>query len=172
MSAGPHVPDCIPPAPEYASCKSKKNAFATWLIEGAEPLYLIKTDAHTLIYIPSTDMIYSADPQFFLHTSCPSHTVLRGQFILEGEGGGGARILVFDAIRINGEHMMGMDPRERYKKLQACPQWFDGTHTVLQWCGDGSSLLNAIKTKTFQVPHKIRCVAALTSNPMALERLE
>ena len=172
MSAGPHVPDCTPPAPEYASTSA--YSFATWLIEGAEPLYMIKADTHTLIYLPSTDMIYSADPQFNLHTSCPNNTVLRGQFILEKEEGGKgkARILVFDAIRINGAHMAGVDPQERYRQLQSCAQWFDGIHLVLQWCGNGTALLHAIKSKSFQVPHKIRSVVALTANPTVLERLE
>ena len=166
MCPGHHLQDCI--LPVTVCVGNVDDSFATWIIEGGEPLYLIKSGTNTLIYMPSTDMVYSADPQFVLKPESPNHTTLRGQFILEKTG---PRILIFDAIRIDGSPMVGTPPAKRYATLQANTHWFNGVNLVLQWCGNGAALLGAIKSKSFQVPHTIHSVVALTTNPVVLERL-
>lgn len=175
LAPGSHTASCIPAqdnlnfdgaatsSSSSSSSLSDREGFGTWLVQDGEPILLIRGPAHAIVFIPSCDMCYTADPvACIIRPECPPYSVFRAQFFMEG---GCPRVLVFDAVSINGQPLRGIPPEARYGRID--PAWFGGV-VSRQWCGFVTALRTALADGSFKVPHAVRGVVVFTEDPMAL----
>ena len=163
LHAGEHHKDRV----EF--CVSEKikaggpPAFGTWLALGGEFVTLGKYRGNTLVYLPSHDTFYFAAPPALLSQECPDGTVLLGQFVIDTDSST-PRVLVFDALKLQGVSLRDMPPRERYACLQRLSGCL-GPVCTLQWVGECKVLATDLQSGRFKVPHPVKGVVALTPTP-------
>ena len=150
---------------QAAPAPSKQDpAFGTWLAHGAEIITIGKySSGATLIYIPSQDTFYFASPPAVLSPECPEQTIFVGQFVIDGDDT--PRVLVFDVAKIQGVPCAGMPVRDRYACLQQKLAAHLGPICTLQWVGECKVLSKEMGSGKFKVPHAVRGVMALQSEP-------
>jgi hypothetical protein len=145
-------------------------AFGSWLAHGGEFVTLGKYRGNTLVYLPSHDTFYFAAPPALLSQECPDGTVLLGQFVIDTDSST-PRVLVFDALKLQGVSLRDMPPRERYACLQQLGGTLGGICTV-QWVGECKVLGKELKSGRFKVPHAVQSVIALTAVPGRVKVVE
>ena len=156
-------PNIIATTQQTPSSK-QDSAFGTWLAHGAEIITIGKySGGATLIYIPSQDTFYFASPPAVLSPECPEQTIFVGQFVIDGDAT--PRVLVFDVAKIQGVSCSGMPVRDRYACLQQKLAAHLGPICTLQWVGECKVLANEMRSGKFKVPHAVRGVMALQSEP-------
>lgn len=144
--------------------KQQQDAFGTWLAYGAEIITIGKySKGSTLVYIPSQDTFYFASPSAVLSPECPEQTIFVGQFVIDGDNT--PRVLVFDVAKIQGVLCSGMPVRDRYACLQQKLASHLGPICTLQWVGECRVLAKEMGSGKFKVPHAVRGVMALQSEP-------
>ena len=144
--------------------KQQQDAFGTWLAHGAEIITIGKySKGSTLVYIPSQDTFYFASPSVVLSPECPEQTIFVGQFVIDGDNT--PRVLVFDVAKIQGVLCSGMPVRDRYACLQQKLASHLGPICTLQWVGECRVLAKEMGSGKFKVPHAVRGVMALQSEP-------
>lgn len=144
--------------------KQQQDAFGTWLAHGAEIITIGKySKGSTLVYIPSQDTFYFASPSAVLSPECPEQTIFVGQFVIDGDNT--PRVLVFDVAKIQGVLCSGMPVRDRYACLQQKLASHLGPICTLQWVGECRVLAKEMGSGKFKVPHAVRGVMALQSEP-------
>jgi hypothetical protein len=149
---------------QTTSSSKQDSAFGTWLAHGAEIITIGKySSGATLIYIPSQDTFYFASPPAVLSPECPEQTIFVGQFVIDGDAT--PRVLVFDVAKIQGVSCSGMPVRDRYACLQQKLATHLGPICTLQWVGECKVLANEMRSGKFKVPHTVRGVMALQSEP-------
>jgi hypothetical protein len=145
-------------------------SFGTWLALGAEIITIGKySSGATLVYIPSQDTFYFASPPAMLSPECPEQTIFVGQFVIDGDAT--PRVLVFDVAKIQGVLCAGMPVRDRYACLQQKLAMHLGPICTPQWVGDCRVLAKDMGSGKFRVPHAVKGVMALQSEPGKLMML-
>ena len=134
----------------------------TWTPEGSVIIFLIKTPLHTLVYIPSKDMMYYAHPSFALSAKCATHSVFISQSVMDK--GDIPRLLVFDMARDGDRCLCETPSAERYQILQErAGGSLQQPQCVVQWVGELSAM---DKTFTASLPHNVKSFMSLTGNPL------
>ena len=140
------------------------ESFGTWLAYGAEIVTIGKySGGTTLVYIPSQDTFYFASPSVILSQECPEHTIFVGQFVIDSDAT--PRVLIFDVAKVQGVVCAGMPVRDRYACLQQKLAPHLGSICTLQWVGECRVLAKDMASGKFKVPHAVRGVMALQSEP-------
>lgn len=135
----------------------------TWVPADSGIVIIVKTKAHTLLYLPHTDMLHYAHPSFSLNSRCAEHTVLLSQFVLDC--GTMPRLLVFDIARDGNRCLRGMPATERYQLLQErAPEALQQPNCFVQWVGERK----ALEGPGFlgSLPHKVQGFMTLTGDPL------
>jgi hypothetical protein len=141
------------------------EAFGTWLAQGAELITIGKySGGTTLVYIPSQDTFYFASPSVMLSPECPEHTIFIGQFVIDNDNNT-PRVLIFDVAKVQGVLCSGMPVHDRYGCLQQKLVQHLGPICTLQWVGECRVLSRDMSSGKFKVPHAVRGVMALQSDP-------
>lgn len=140
------------------------DAFGTWFAQGSEIITIGKY-AHgtTLVYIPSQDTFYFASPSITLSPECPENTIFIAQFVIDNDTT--PRVLVFDVAKVRGVLCSGMPVRDRYACLQQKLAPYLGPICTLQWVGECRVLTNDMESGKFKVPHTVKGVISLESEP-------
>jgi len=134
------------------------------LAQGAELITIGKySNGSTLVYIPSQDTFYFASPSVILSPECPEHTIFVGQFVIDSDAT--PRVLIFDVAKVQGVVCAGMPVRDRYACLQQKLAQYLGPICTLQWVGECRVLAKDMGSGKFKVPHAVRGVMALQSEP-------
>ena len=151
--------------PQVNTAKQHSNdSFGTWLAQGAELITIGKySNGATLVYIPSQDTFYFASPSVILSPECPEQTIFVAQFVIDNDAT--PRVLVFDIAKIQGIACTGMPIRDRYACLQQRMAQHLGPICTLQWVGECKVLAKDMGSGKFKVPHPVRGVMALQSEP-------
>jgi hypothetical protein len=147
-----------------ASKQHTPDAFGTWLAQGAELITIGKySSGNTLVYIPSQDTFYFASPMVILSPECPEQTIFIGQFVLDSDAT--PRVLIFDVAKVQGVMCSGMLAHDRYACLQQKLAQHLGPLCTLQWVGECRVLTKDMHSGKFKVPHAVRGVMAMQSDP-------
>lgn len=164
LHPGDHCRFRLSPCVQSSKQPHPPDAFGTWLAHGAEIVTIGKySSGATLVYIPSQDTFYFASPPAMLSPECPEQTVFVGQFVIDGDAT--PRVLVFDVARIQGVPCAGMPVRDRYACLQQKLAQHLGPICTLQWVGECRVLARDMGSGKFKVPHAVKGVMAMQSEP-------
>ena len=174
LHPGEHLKDRIQPCVSARQKQQKKtliaeSSFGTWMAKAAEWVTMGKYGGATIVYLPSQDAFYYAAPSSMLNPLCPDRTVFLGQFVIDHDST--PRILVYDLVRLRGVSCQSMPPRERYACLQELSGML-GSMCTLQWVGECKALSDELKAGKFKVPHEVRGVISLSSEPGKLVQME
>ena len=135
----------------------------TWVPADSGFVFLIKARAHTLLYLPHTDMLHYAHPSFSVNTQCAEHSVFLSQFVLDA--GTMPRLLVFDIVRDGNRCLRGMPAMDRYRILQErAHESLQQPSCFVQWVGESG----ALEGPGFlgSLPHKVQSFMTLTKDPL------
>jgi hypothetical protein len=164
LHPGDHCRLRLSPQIQSTAAKPPQDAFGTWLAHGAEIITIGKySGGATLVYIPSQDAFYFASPPAMLSPECPEHTVFMGQFVIDGDAT--PRVLVFDVVKVQGVSCAGMPVRDRYACLQQKLAPHLGPICTVQWVGECRVLAREMASGKFKVPHAVKGVIAMQSEP-------
>ena len=164
LHPGDHCRFRLSPHVQPTAKPHAQDAFGTWLAHGAEIITIGKYSGDaTLVYIPSQDSFYFASPSTILSPDCPEHTVFVGQFVLDGDAT--PRVLIFDVAKVQGVSCAGMPVRDRYACLQQKLAPHLGPICTVQWVGECRVLAREIASGKFTVPHAVKGVFAMQSEP-------
>ena len=139
------------------------SSMHTWVPDGSETVFLVKSRSSTLLYLPRTDMMYYAHPLYALGPTCADNTIFISQFVVDH--GCTPRLLVFDMVSDGGESLQGVAAPDRYRRLQARVECLQQPHCVLQWVGEQSAMDGNFFAG---LPHKVRTHLTLTEDPLSL----
>ena len=132
----------------------------TWIPDGSDFVFIVKSQRNTLLYIPSKDMMYYAHPSFALGQHCATNTIFISQFVIDR--GNAPRLLVFDMISDGAIPLCNMPAVDRYCLLRGRMDCLPAPHCTLQWVGE----LNAMDRDFIgTLPHKVKSLLTLTEDP-------
>lgn len=132
----------------------------TWIPEGSDIVFIVKSSVYTLLYIPSNDMMYYAHPMFALGPQCADHTIFISQFVIDH--GNTPRLLVFDMLTDGAESLCGMPASERYGILQKRLSCLQAPQCILQWVGELHAMDHVFLGG---LPHGVKSLLTLTDDP-------
>lgn len=159
-----HDDDCAVPLPvgeqrDHCTWKAEMSMFVTL----AQPPGNNHAHCHnTIAYVHENDCAYVCSEAASLGAECPQDTVLLGQYVIDGNDAMGyePRIMLFDAIRINGDDLTEMEPPARHAALRndigpllgrapcakfVTVQWAGYRDAAIQFCSNGTNLPHGVE---------------------------
>jgi len=135
--------------------QASDSSQSTWLCDEALFFTLIKSDAGTVVYSHTNQVLYFATPQAQLAAACPANTAVLCQFTVDAlPEGSEARLLAFDILQ-----PIGADPAGRGECLRALAVHLPAPLCCVQWVGPRRYLTAQFVAG---LPHKTRGGFSLT----------
>lgn len=169
---GTFHPCTNPRCQRLQACSSEcgQERMATWLPRHRVPV-VIFTDKDRRTYLGIHGRVLFASEGIMMGHCLPKLTMVLAHFTEDTTSKGSEpRVLVYDVVQLDGERLVGLDPKERYMKLLPLLKDVRGL-VSLQWVGHEVSATKSFEWFKNKIPHEVECLVNLGHDPWVLCRV-